>query len=323
MTTSISTQKTILVVAPATLEEDFTFDVTLGGKHKDRLFTVTVPKGGVTEGEEFEIPYPGTEDERSCSEGDVNSYSRSDDDDDDEEGEEKRTLPCRSSSQDMMHDDEATSETMSGAVPVTGRWRNHLLACCDVVTQATFWTALACAPVLMAQLVTRLRLTYKGEPVLPSSQKAHTSATVFGEAQEEASLSYNRIVLSFMAVLFIGNLLPFIGLALVAVYLVLATVYVGSNIRRTMRQRYKISTLPIFSTFCCRWCSRQPSVTVGKGQQQQDPNSVGGRLEDCLCMLCCGCCSLIQMARHTHNDKEYPGYCCTTSGLEADAPKVA
>ena len=36
-------------------------------------------------------------------------------------------------------------------------------------------------------------------------------------------------------------------------------------------------------------------------------------------LLACGCCSLIQMARHTHNDKEYPGYACTTTGLEVGA----
>jgi hypothetical protein len=50
--------KTIRVVAPATLVQDYTFDITLGGKHGNRPYTVTVPEGGVLEGEEFDIPYP-------------------------------------------------------------------------------------------------------------------------------------------------------------------------------------------------------------------------------------------------------------------------
>jgi PLAC8 family len=313
MTSTIATNKTILVVAPATLEEDFTFDVTLGGKHGNRPFTVTVPKGGVNEGEEFEIPYPGSDsDERSSA-----AYSEDNDD------EEKRTLPCRSSSRDLNDDDEATSDSTTGA-PI-GRWRNHICACCDVVTQATFWTALVCSPILIAQLVTRLRLTYRGKPAL--SATSPTTQTVFGDAQEEESLSYNKIVLSFVAVLCVGNFLLGIGLAVVAVYTVLLMVYVGSNIRHSMRQRYKISTLKIFQV-CSKSNNRLRKSGGGGGAATANAKSnlnnvnIGGRLEDCLCMLCCGCCSLIQMARHTHNDKEYPGYCCTTTGLEVGAPKI-
>jgi hypothetical protein len=28
------------------------------------------------------------------------------------------------------------------------------------------------------------------------------------------------------------------------------------------------------------------------------------------------------MTRHTHDDKEFPGYCCTTTGLEMNAPDI-
>jgi hypothetical protein len=46
-------------------------------------------------------------------------------------------------------------------------------------------------------------------------------------------------------------------------------------------------------------------------------------VEDGICMFLCGCCSAIQMARHTHDDKEYPGHGCTTTGLGVDAPEIA
>ena len=44
-----------------------------------------------------------------------------------------------------------------------GRWRYPLCACCDVVTQATFWMALCCTPVFIAQLLPRLKLNWKGQ----------------------------------------------------------------------------------------------------------------------------------------------------------------
>mmetsp|Transcript_10577 Transcript_10577/g.13042 ORF Transcript_10577/g.13042 Transcript_10577/m.13042 type:complete len:268 (+) Transcript_10577:111-914(+) len=45
------------VVAPATLPEGYTFEAQITGKH-DKTFTVVVPKGGVTEGQEFLAPLP-------------------------------------------------------------------------------------------------------------------------------------------------------------------------------------------------------------------------------------------------------------------------
>lgn len=308
---STSTPKTIRVVAPATLEQDFTFDVTLGGIHGNRPFTVTVPEGGVLEGEEFDIPYPSG-DEYSEFEDDEERAVMADDDD-------KKTEICRSGSQG---EDSATGEYSETGAPMK-RWRNNLLSCCDVLTQSTFWMAMVCAPVLIAQLVTRLHLTYWGVPPL----KAHrvTTMTVLEDAVEEASLSYNKIVLSFVAVLCFANLLPAVGLVVIAIYIVLLMVCVGSNIRRTMRQKYKLPySLPFLQS--CRRCFCRPIPKRGVKQSAPKPpiatDGGSGRVEDYICMFFCGCCSLIQMARHTHNDKEYPGFCCTTTGLEVGAPKI-
>jgi hypothetical protein len=339
--------KTIRVIAPATLEQDFTFDVTLGGKHGNRPYTVTVPEGGVVEGEEFDIPYPSW---------DEYSDVATDEHDDDEErqhevkhtdSEGKQTVPCDSNSQ--SENDEAemidyetnagisnTTDTETG-VP-TGRWRNHLLSCCDVVTQSTFWMSIFCIPVMIAQLVSRLNLTYKGIPTLHSINIKNNSShprskaatqTVIEDAIEEASLSYNKIVLSFVAVLFVTNFLPAVGLLFLAIYIVLLMVFVGSNIRRSMRQKYNIPlSLPFLQTLRRCFCRPLPKRGVKMSKNRRSINGPstndegGGYVEDFLCMFFCGCCSLIQMGRHTHNDKEYPGYCCTTTGLEVGAPAI-
>jgi len=160
-----------------------------------------------------------------------------------------------------------------------GTWRTRLCSCCDVLTQSTFWMGIFCTPVLMAQLVTRLGLTWNGREGPP----------------EQTYLSYNRIVLGLVFVMSI-YWIPFVGSVCVFIYYLLVIVYIGSHVRGYMRQKYQIpSTLP---TRC------------------------GPRIDDFCMMLCCGCCSSIQMVRHTHDDKDYPGHACTTTGLEFDAPSI-
>jgi Cys-rich protein (TIGR01571 family) len=289
---STTGRQAIVVVAPATLEEDFTFDVMLEGRYggRNRPYTVTVPKGGVREGEEFEIPYPPSD----IEEGDEDGADDGVDDDrsegastteHDEDG--KLTVPCRSGS----------SET----VAPYGQWRTPLCSCCSVLTQATFWMSLVCSPVLIAQLLTRLGLSYTGHADLDGISRS--DRTVLHEAQQEVELSYSKIVLSFVAVLAVANFIPVVGFAVILLYVFLLLVVVGSNLRKSTRQKYKIAP---------RFKCKELSIDDKRN----------GCIEDIICMAFCGCCSLIQIARHTHNDKEYPGYCCTITGLERGAPKI-
>ena len=136
-----------------------------------------------------------------------------------------------------------------------------------------------CTPILMAQLISRLKLTWNGRVGPP----------------EETSLSYNRILLSLIFTLGLFWV-PILGWLLVFLFYAVVVVFIGSHVRSYMRQKYKIpATLP----YRC-----------------------GQRIDDVFFMLFCGCCSSIQMARHTHDDKEYPGHGCTTTGLGPDAPEI-
>lgn len=250
--------KIIRVVAPADLDASFRFDVELDG----RPFTVTVPAGGVKEGEAFDIPYPeqdDDDDEESC-------YEKEEEDSRDLDG---ATMPVQSESQEEPEMDELGAPY--------GHWRYNVCWCCDVVTQATFWMAFCCTPIAVAQLLTRLRLNSRG----------------FVDTESELSLSFNKIVISFIAVLVLGNI-PVVGIFLIGIYGFGVMVLIGRRIRKNMRERYRI------------------------------PPSLGYEpVDDCVCMCFCGWCSLIQMARHTHNDKEWPGSCCTVTGLDLEAPKIA
>jgi Cys-rich protein (TIGR01571 family) len=300
----------IRVIAPASLREGYTFDVLVD----DEPYTVKVPRGGVKEGQEFEVEYNPyeeykykynknmeqvREEEEEDGEYDVYEDNDLDDNEDGEDLKQVHTYPRTdtSDSQDEAADTNDTKHQQSKKSDVTdgddasdkiwyddngapiGQWRTTLCSCCDVLTQSTFWMGLCCTPILMAQLITRLGLTWNGRTG-PS---------------EETSLSYNRIVLGLIITLVFWKV-PFLGGVLLLGFYLVVVVYIGSQVRAYMRQKYKVpNTLP---TRC------------------------GQRVDDVCLMLLCGCCSSIQMARHTHDDKEYPGHGCTTTGLGLDAPSI-
>lgn len=63
---------TIRVIAPARLQEGFTFEVLVDGEP----FTVRVPKGGVKEGQEFEVLYDREEDNSKKSKTETSTTLR-------------------------------------------------------------------------------------------------------------------------------------------------------------------------------------------------------------------------------------------------------
>jgi Cys-rich protein (TIGR01571 family) len=335
----------IRVVAPATLREGYTMDVL----YDDQPYTIEIPRGGVEEGQEFETiidpkqtykfqntgnsfrrgqmeqlaeeenrddsrTQEYTKEKQSRRSGGSNgssSYHRKQEEqqyhiqqhkariydngseftvnDDQSEiekpGDIKQTHTYPSIEEDENKEYKATDEKTEDTIwyddngtPIGG-WRTRLYGCCDVLTQSTFWMGFFCAPVLMAQIITRMKLTWNGREGPP----------------EETSLSFNRIVLSLVFTMGVFWV-PVMGSICMIAYYLAVIVYIGSHVRAYMRLRYKIpSTLP---TRC------------------------GDRVDDVCMMLFCGCCSTIQMARHTHDDKEYPGFACTTNGLEFDAPEI-
>mmetsp|Transcript_12015 Transcript_12015/g.28496 ORF Transcript_12015/g.28496 Transcript_12015/m.28496 type:complete len:389 (+) Transcript_12015:117-1283(+) len=324
----------IRVIAPADLQEGYTIDVL----YEDRPYTIEVPQGGVKEGQEFEsIIDPKQTYKAHDRDSSSRRMQRGQDDDQDDDQEDSRTEEYsrgeqssrsrNSSKNDQSNrqlyeskiydngsnftvDKDGIDKEKANAISQTrtypsededenkeekkaaenaiyydetgtpiGGWRTRLFSCCDVLTQSTFWMGIFCTPVLIAQLITRLKLTWDGREGPP----------------EQTSLSFNRIILSLVFMMGVFSI-PAIGGVCLFVYCLFIVVYVGSHVRSYMRQKYKIpSTLP---TRC------------------------GDRVDDVCMMVFCGCCSSIQMARHTHDDKEYPGHGCTTTGLEFDAPEI-
>ncbi|KAG7337200.1 PLAC8 family domain containing protein [Nitzschia inconspicua] len=294
----------IRVIAPATLQEGYTFDVLVD----DEPYTVEVPPGGIEEGQEFEVEYNPDQQykyqnyhgtsyrstnnnksmERLTEESNEGGFYE-----DDAEESGLKEAPTKTLSGEYDEEDAELSKAERGVdnedeskaiwydkngAPI-GRWRTRLCSCCDVLTQSTFWMGVLCTPILMAQLVDRLRLTWNGRPGPP----------------EQTSLSYNRILLSLIFTLAFFWV-PVLGWILIISFYAVVVIYVGSHVRGYMRQKYKI---PARLPFRC-----------------------GQYIDDAFFMTFFGCCSAIQMARHTHDDKDYPGHGCTTTGLGPDAPAI-
>jgi Cys-rich protein (TIGR01571 family) len=59
-----------------------------------------------------------------------------------------------------------------------------------------------------------------------------------------------------------------------------------------------------------------------RGNMRHQFEIPGSCCGDFCTIYCCGICSTIQMARHTHDEKDYKYQCCNTTGLPPDAPQV-
>jgi len=333
----------IRVIAPATLQEGYTIDVL----YEDEPYTIAIPTGGVKEGEEFETVIDPTY--KSANNGSrrmqMDQLVEEDDDKTSRTEDHTRESDSRRSGTSSIYHRQQQRDTLSKLSPASiyedrseytateeqtrlqsdvikethtypanglsgdedeearnnleksvegksedavwydengipvGGWRTRLCSCFDVLTQSTFWMGLFCTPILIAQLITRLKLTWNGRE----------------GSKEETSLSYNRLLLALVFTMTVFWV-PAMGSVCLLVYYFVVVVSIGSHVRSYMRKRYKIpSTMP---TRC------------------------GDRIDDVCMMLFCGCCSSVQMARHTHDDKDYPGHGCTTTGLEFDAPEI-
>lgn len=233
----------VYVAAPATLPAGYTFDAQVQG-FSEKAFSVVVPAGGVTEGQEFLVPLP---------------------------------------------------EDFGGAridVP-TGRWKDSLFDCFKYgVFHSSVCCALWCTQISMGQIMTRLNLTYLGEPGRRDTTKdtfkivcaLFFSYTIYSIALEIAAPApdkYNG-----------APSIPMIALlkALGAVTFTFYSVYALMRTRESIRIKYSI------------------------------PNGKVGACEDLCVSIWCSCCAVAQMARHTGEYEINEGVCLSDRGLPRDAP---
>ena len=164
---------------------------------------------------------------------------------------------------------------------------------CDCCTYGVFhphlWCACLFSKISMAQIMTRMQLTWLGEPgARVATQNTFKvvmilwiSYVIYSTSLQVASLDYTADTMPTV----ITNL-KFIGGTLFGLW----SVYSLCRTRQSVREQYSIPEQQ------CVGC------------------------EDCCCSVFCTCCTLAQMARHTGEYETYSGVCCSTTGLPPDAP---
>jgi Cys-rich protein (TIGR01571 family) len=130
--TLASNQRLCTVIAPSTLAGGYTFPAQVDGID----FVVTVPAGGVVEGQAFSVPYPMT------SRGPA------------ELAGPMQPLSVESATPGVV--------MISPGEEVNGQWRNELCECCEVCANGMCLQGFFCTPLLLAQIMTRFHLNALG-----------------------------------------------------------------------------------------------------------------------------------------------------------------
>jgi len=172
----------------------------------------------------------------------------------------------------------------------TGRWKDGLFDCFSVgICHPSLCCAFLCPKISMAQIMTRMSLTWLGEP----GQRVSTHNTfkvvllllasyvMFSTSLEIASLDYTPATTPTLIVV-----MKAVGSVLFALW----SLYSLCRTRQNVRRQYSIPEK------YCHGC------------------------EDLCCSIFCTCCALGQMARHTGEYETYPGVCFSTSGHPSGTP---
>ena len=174
----------------------------------------------------------------------------------------------------------------------TGRWKDNFWDCCHAgFFHPSLWCSICCSQLAMAQVMTRMQLTWLGQPgPITRTRQAFLvvlilmmSYLTYGTALELAALPYEpqNEPMIFTYLRMGGNIL----FSLYCVYALCRT-------RETVRTRYQIP----------------------------EQHCIG--CEDLCCSIWCGCCTTAQMLRHTGEYETYSGIWCSTSGHPPGTPLV-
>eukprot|EP00816_Leptocylindrus_hargravesii_P013538 CAMPEP_0196825438 /NCGR_PEP_ID=MMETSP1362-20130617/93048_1 /TAXON_ID=163516 /ORGANISM="Leptocylindrus danicus, Strain CCMP1856" /LENGTH=261 /DNA_ID=CAMNT_0042205861 /DNA_START=448 /DNA_END=1233 /DNA_ORIENTATION=+ len=171
-----------------------------------------------------------------------------------------------------------------------GRWRDGLCSCCKYgPCHPMFMLALCLPQVLMAQVMTRMKLSWLGNPAdLDEWKKTYRNVWL-------VIVSYFVLKMIFAVPVEVdedGMVVPkddedpriIVGYVINISYF-LYTLYAMAQARKYIRDRYNIPEQR------CYGC------------------------EDYVCSFCCGCCTIAQMANHTADYDIIRATCCTATGL--------
>jgi len=172
------------------------------------------------------------------------------------------------------------------AVPI-GRWREGFWDCFQHgCTEPTCCLAFWCTGIALGQVMTRLKLNAFARP-------NRCCAKAFAIVSALWIMYY---VIGLLAYTFIrttttesGLKMTTLSIFIVAALLSIYFICIGTATRMRMRKVFKIA---------------------------------GSCLCDCCAFFWCSCCTVTQMARHTHDNRVHKSSCCSKNGLMTGAPDI-
>jgi PLAC8 family len=286
--TAAGNGSTISVVAPCDMEAGYTF---IAQTPSGDDMPVTVPEGGVREGEVF---------------------------------------LCRSNSPigSFSNLTELTPLMINriGQVPKAGAWKDEWWDCFRFgIFHVSLWNACLCPQLLAAQVMTRLKLDWLADPAendnprtfnrvllivclywivstltAPPSPAVAVLDVVDTGTGEEMQLEIDEDPPH-------QRLLTLVVYHAVTISFSLYTLFIFTKLRHQVRRLDNIAVHPLTNS-CISFPggSRDPIENVA--------------LEDCCMSFWCGCCSVAQMARQTTDYAQEPAACCSSTGLLIRTP---
>lgn len=271
---AVATSSTVFVEveSPGDLPEGYVFDAIYDGQ----TFSVTVPPGGVNRGERFSAPF------------------------------EPKLLPPMITAMATPSPSSPNGIDNGGSISSSpsGYWKDGLFACFKHgICHPSCIIGFFATPILIGQVMTRMKLNYLGEPA----------------PVEEWKRTFRRIAFIFVAFVILlmitsptpqfdiddddtyfphikTNTPPGMGIVnnIVTLAFAIYFILILARLRRYIRATYQI---PNGQT--CSLCHSN---------------------EDFWCACCCVCCTTCQLARHTADYDNQPALFCSETGLPATSP---
>jgi len=185
-----------------------------------------------------------------------------------------------------------------------GRWKNGLFSCCNACLCPCImgW---CCVPILLGQVVERLKYATSGDGKSLPVCWIFAILTMIAIIIEIIILSTNQTTIYSNTV----DETPFS--------------YSNNNIYASAPLYYQILVwvIVVWAWFICiiSCCTRMKM----RKQYHIEPSCCGDNCcDDCCISWYCNCCSIVQMARQTHDEVTYPYDMTSRTGLGPGAPEI-
>lgn len=196
------------------------------------------------------------------------------------------------------------SVTLYSGMRTASQWVSYIIHILVYASQFTYailksqltTSCISISPVLMGQIMTRLKLTWLGN-----------------EGSVSQTASTFRILLWITIAFIVTRILQYFPLFFF-------TDEYGSltNMGYVVYNTCTFLILSFFIFFIALTCKTRKHIRNKYNIPEQSCHGC----EDCCCAYWCSCCTVAQMARHTGDYESYAGRCCSETGMPPHAPSI-